>query len=124
MSVRQGILIIDHGSREEAANAMLESIAAMVRERVPDAVVRTAHLEIAEPTIEEGLAACVRAGATDIVAAPYFLVRGRHVRVDVPEQVDAAAAGYPEATVRIAEPLGPHRLLAQLVIERSGLDPD
>jgi sirohydrochlorin ferrochelatase len=116
-----GILIVDHGSRRAAANAALESIAELVRERAgPDVVVRVAHLEIARPTIEEGLRACVEGGARQVLVQPYMLTEGRHATVDVPRLV-AEAAQRLGVAARVTAPLGVHPLLADLVLERCGV---
>ena len=72
----RAILLVDHGSRRPAANALLEDIATKLRERVPDRVVQVAHMELAEPSIADGIAACVAAGAREIVVHPYFLAPG------------------------------------------------
>ena len=37
-----------------------------------------AHMELADPSIAAGFAACVQAGATDVVAFPYMLSPGKH----------------------------------------------
>lgn len=113
------ILIVDHGSRREEANAQLEAIAEMVRALQSETIVRVAHMELAAPSIAEGLAACVEAGATEVVVVPYFLSTGRHVTEDIPRLVDEAARDHPTVRVRVASALGPHRLLAALVLERA-----
>ena len=46
------------------------------------------HLEIVEPDIPAGIAACVAAGATEVVVHPYFLGPGRHTTSDIPEIVE------------------------------------
>lgn len=46
-------------------------------------LVEVAHMELAEPTIEQAVARCVAAGASRVIVAPYFLSRGRHVQVSM-----------------------------------------
>ncbi len=50
-------------------------------------------MEIAEPSIEAGFLACVRRGASEVVAIPCLLSRGRHVTEDIPRLLAEAAAG-------------------------------
>lgn len=64
-------------------------------------LVEVAHMELAEPTIEQAVARCAAAGASRVIVAPYFLSRGRHVQVGV-----ARAGGGRRAQV------GAARLLA------------
>lgn len=112
------ILLVDHGSRRPEANAQLETLAERLRSRLPDRVVETAHMELAPPSVHEGVAACVAAGAEEIVVHPFFLGPGRHTREDIPRLVREAAARHPGLRVRISEPLGLHEKLVDLVLER------
>jgi sirohydrochlorin ferrochelatase len=116
--VTRGILLVDHGSRRAEANAQLEELAARVAARAPDLVVRFAHMELAPPSIAEALAACVAAGADEIVVHPYFLGPGRHTRRDIPRLVEAAASRHPGLRVRVSEPLGLDERIVELVLER------
>jgi sirohydrochlorin ferrochelatase len=116
-----GLLLVDHGSRNPEANAQLLDMAERVRRLRPDDLVASCHLEIVEPSIASGIATLVAAGATRILLLPYFLSAGRHVSVDIPRLATAAASGHPGIDITVAAALGPHDLLARLLIERAGL---
>ena len=116
--MRRAILLVDHGSRRAAANELLEEMAKRVRAREPGTLVFTGHLEIAEPSIPQGIAACVAAGADEIVVHPYFLSPGRHTSSDIPRIVDAAAAEHTGVRISVTEPLGPHDKLVDVILER------
>jgi sirohydrochlorin ferrochelatase len=116
--VKRAILLIDHGSRRDEANALLDAVAEQVRKRTPESIVEVAHLEIKEPNIAEGIDACVRKGATQIVVHPFFLGPGRHTSEDIPEQVGRAASRYPNIQIRISEPLGGHDAIIDVVLDR------
>ena len=119
---RRAILLIDHGSRLDEANRLLDEVAALVRARAGEgALVFAAHMDLAEPTIAQGFARCVSAGATEVVAVPYFLGPGRHATEDVPRLVAEAARAHPGVSFEIGAVLGAHPLLAEIVIERAGL---
>lgn len=115
--MKRAVLIVDHGSRRAEANALLDTLADALRARV-DRVVKTAHLEAAEPSIEKGIDACVAEDAAEITVLPVFLAPGRHTIEDVPAQAAAAAARHPGVAVRVAEPLGSHPLLVEILCER------
>jgi sirohydrochlorin ferrochelatase len=118
-----GLLIIDHGSRKAEANLQLIEVAGLVRALRTDVLVGWGHMEIAAPTIAEGFSTLVDQGATHIVLLPYFLSTGRHVLEDIPRLAAAAAGAHVQAgiTYRVAEALGPHPLLAKLLLQRAGL---
>lgn len=102
---------------------MLESVADLLRALQPAIIVRSAHMELAEPTIAQGFKACVDAGAHDVTVHPYMLSPGRHSTVDIPRMVGDVAAAFPNITYRVTEPLGIHPDIAGVVLERSGFSP-
>ena len=118
----RALLLIDHGSRRAEANDMLACMARLVQHMAgDDVIVRFAHMELAEPSIEAGVAACVEAGAREIIAFPYMLSPGRHATSDIPAMVAQAAARYPAVHVRVTPAFGVHEKLGELILARAGL---
>jgi sirohydrochlorin ferrochelatase len=113
------VLLIAHGSRRPEANDDLAHLADSLRAPGRYAVVETAYLELAEPDVAAGAAACVAGGAARVILVPYFLSAGVHVRDDLEAARRALAARFPGVDFRLAEPLGRHPLLAQIVAERA-----
>jgi sirohydrochlorin ferrochelatase len=113
------LLLIAHGSRRAEANADLDFIADGVRARGGFDFVKTAYLELAEPSIAEAGAACVEAGATEVVMMPYFLSPGMHVSEDLEHARTEFSIRFPKVAFRLAEPLGRHPLLIDIVCERA-----
>lgn len=118
----RAILLIDHGSVRAEANEMLGSVADLLQSMVGDAVpVRYAHMELAEPSIAVGFAACVQAGADEVVAFPYMLSPGKHSTRDIPRLVSEAAAGFPQVRYTVTDAFGVHEKLAEVVALRAGV---
>jgi sirohydrochlorin ferrochelatase len=113
------LLLMAHGSREAEANDDLYYVAAEMRKRGDFANVEAAFLEHAEPSIMVGGARCVEQGARCVVMLPYFLSAGVHVRRDLTAHREALAARFPEVTFRLAEPLGQHPHLLEVVAARA-----
>jgi len=119
----RSILIIDHGSTRAEANHMLSCVANLLQQMVGDGIiVRHAHMELAEPSIPNGFAECVRAGATEVIAFPYMLSPGKHVTRDVPRLVSEAASAFPNIAYRVTDAFGVNEKLAELIAFRAGVD--
>ena len=115
------LLIVDHGSRREEANQMLHGVGDILRRARSDIIVHIAHMELAEPTIRQGIDACVREGASEIIVHPYMLSPGRHATEDIPRMATEAGAAYPDVHIRVTEPLGLHEKLCEVILQRAGL---
>ncbi|MFT5692144.1 MAG: sirohydrochlorin ferrochelatase [Oceanicoccus sp.] len=104
----KSLLIIAHGSRRGSSNQEVIDLAKQLQKSLQDqyAVVTTAFLELAEPSIYAGLNACVKLGATEITVLPYFLAAGRHVIEDVPSEVNRFREETPEITIEILQHIG------------------
>ena len=111
------VLLIAHGSRTAAANADTVALAAALARRYPVAV--AAFLELAEPDIDAGGAECVARGATRVILLPHFLSAGVHVRRDLTAARDRLAERFPTVKFLLAEPLGPHPLLVEVLAQRA-----
>jgi sirohydrochlorin ferrochelatase len=119
----RSILLIDHGSVKPEANHMLACVAGLLQHMVGDGVlVRYAHMELAEPSVADGFAACVRDGATDVVAFPYMLSPGKHSTRDIPRMVAEVAKDFPNVTYRVTEAFGVSAQLCEVIAQRAAVD--
>jgi len=120
----KALIIVDHGSRLESANNMLQYVADLVRQASPkDLIVDFAHMELAEPNIEQTIDKCVELGASEIVVHPYMLSPGRHATKDIPELVFEAAKKHPEVRACVTKPLGLDKKIAEVILDRAGIAP-
>jgi sirohydrochlorin ferrochelatase len=112
------LLIIAHGSRRAASNDEVRLLAEQVRAQPGQAYdhIETAFLELAEPSIPDGLAALAAQGATEIVAFPYFLAAGTHVAQDIPEAIAEFSLAHPAVKVRLAPHLGASAALPAAIL--------
>jgi sirohydrochlorin ferrochelatase len=113
------LLLIAHGSRNPEANADLHYVAEEMRRRGPYSVVEASFLELVEPDILAAGRKCVERGADRVILLPYFLAAGVHARQDLEEFRATLAGKHPGARFLLAEPLGPHELLIDLVALRA-----
>ncbi|MBX9582252.1 MAG: cobalamin biosynthesis protein CbiX [Gemmataceae bacterium] len=116
---RTALLLIAHGSRRPEANADLEHVADVLRGRGRYPVVRVAYLELADPDIAAGGAGCVADGAAEVILLPYFLSPGVHVVEDLTAARADLAGRFPGVRFALAEPLGRHPLLVDVIEDRA-----
>ena len=118
----KAILLIDHGSRRDAANEMMDCMANLVQAMAGrDVVVGDAPKELAAPSIAPGVEQCVEAGATELIVFPYMLSPGKHSTGDIPRLVAEAASPFPALDVRVTSAFGVHEKLAELILGRAGV---
>ena len=115
-----GVIVVDHGSRRAASNQMLLEIVAMFEQHSGYAIVEPAYMELVEPSIGTAFARCVARGARLVVIHPYFLLPGRHWDRDIPALTAQAANAFPDVSFLVTEPLGCHRLMAEIMAQRVG----
>lgn len=109
------ILLIAHGSRNPAANQELFDLADRLRQAGRYRVVEAAFLELAEPDVPGGGERCLAGGVDRVLMVPYFLSAGVHTVRDLSAAREDLAGRFPEVEFRLGPPLGPHRLLDELV---------
>jgi sirohydrochlorin ferrochelatase len=118
----QALVLAAHGSRREASNLEVKSLAQRLKaaERGAFRHIEAGFLEIASPTIPEAIQFCVQAGASTVVVVPYFLSAGRHVSEDVPGIVDRISPQYPGTAIHIAKHIGASDAMTRLILEAAG----
>jgi sirohydrochlorin ferrochelatase len=119
--MRNGIIIVDHGSRRSESNEMLEQAAAAFAQRFSEkyGIVEPAHMEIAEPSIATAYARCVERGAERVVVVPFFLGPGKHWTQDIPRLTADAASQFPQTRYHVSPTLGIDDLILDLLAKRA-----
>ncbi|KAK2968370.1 hypothetical protein RJ640_027982 [Escallonia rubra] len=115
---RDGVIIVDHGSRRKESNLMLNEFVSMFRDKTGYLIVEPAHMELAEPSIRDAFGSCVQQGAIRVIVSPFFLFPGRHWHQDIPSLTAEAAKKHPGVSYIITAPLGLHELLLDVVNDR------
>jgi sirohydrochlorin cobaltochelatase len=101
--LKQGIVLIAHGSRDPEWSRPFERIARILADRLPAVSVGLAYLEHG-PSLDEAVGALVAKGAGSIRIVPVFLGQGGHVKEDLPRLV--AALGRPGVRLMLEKSIG------------------
>ncbi|HID44340.1 MAG TPA: cobalamin biosynthesis protein CbiX [Chromatiaceae bacterium] len=116
----KALLVVAHGSRRMASNDEVIKLCERLQEEKGEEefdVVMAGFLELAQPSIPEGIDECVRLGAEEVVVLPYFLSAGRHVSEDIPAEVEKARAANPHVSIQLAPYLGSAPGVSRLLVE-------
>lgn len=113
----QALLLVAHGSRRESSNEEVRQLAKALGDAEHDfGRVEAAFLELAEPSIPDGIRQALAAGAERVVVVPYFLSAGRHVVTDIPAEVDQVRRESPNADIVIAPYFGSSDEIPRLLL--------
>lgn len=117
----RALLVVAHGSRREQSNNEVRELTARLQQQAAGEYgqIACAFLELAEPSIPEGIEQCIAAGADEVVVLPYFLSAGRHVVKDIPADVAGKQAEHPDVTISIAPYLGASAGIVELMLALS-----
>ena len=117
--MKRALLLIAHGSRRLASNDEIRELAKRlsINKKNNFDLVMPAFLELAEPSIPDGIQACVEQGSSEVVVFPYFLSAGRHVVQDIPTQVKEKQKQFPNINIVITSYLGMIEGVSDLILD-------
>lgn len=116
---RCGVLLIGHGTRNDAGAAEFDLLTQRLRQQVGDRPVEGCFLELRPPTIGDAWGRLHEAGVRHVHVAPLLLFSAGHAKQDIPEAIERQAAETPAVTYDFARPLSRHPLLIELAVERA-----
>lgn len=111
-------LFIGHGSRDVDGNQEFLKFVDEIRRRSPDQHFEACFLELTTPTIPDGFAGCIQQGAERIVVVPVILLAASHVKLEIPEFLDAARRKYPNVQIVYGRNIGLHPQVIDLLTDR------
>lgn len=117
LSASDALVMLAHGSPYEDANDDVRRVAS--RLAADGLRVGVGFMEINRPTIAEAVDRAVARSAGAVVAVPYFMHRGMHVRHDLPDAAARAALEYPGRAILLAGHLGYDARIASIIEERA-----
>lgn len=114
----QAVLYVAHGSRVKAGIDEAIEFIETVKPKINIAIQEICFLELATPSIVEGVEACVAKGATHIAVVPILLLTANHAKQDIPIEINKAKERYPDITFTFGRPFGIHEKLIESLHER------
>ncbi len=99
-------ILLAHGSRDPEWQQPFEMMLESIRQQGQDlAVVELAYMELCQPSLEDSCKELVQQGHHTINIYPVFFAAGRHLRVDVPNQLQKIESEL-NITTHLHPPIG------------------
>ncbi len=115
-NINKSLLIIAHGSKKKVSNIEIHQLAnnIFIKNKTFN-FVQACFLEIADPSISQGIKICVDRNASSITIFPYFLAAGRHVIEDIPQIINYEKLKYPKVSIKMLPYLGSSPVIIDIV---------
>jgi len=104
--LNQAIVLFAHGARDPEWAGPVNRLAALLRSRQPQVLVRPAFLEFMSPGFDQAVDELVAQGASRILVVPIFLAQGGHLKRDLPQLIERAARRHPNSVLCLAAAVG------------------
>lgn len=113
------VLLIGHGSRQSAGNEEILRFAAVWRARHPDWRIEACFIEHAEVLLDMGLDNAA-SGSRQVIAVPLIINAAGHVKMDIPQAIEAARMRHPDVEFICVPPLGMGHEIYDILRQRIG----
>ncbi|CCJ33935.1 MULTISPECIES: sirohydrochlorin chelatase [Caloramator] len=113
----EAILLISHGSRSQDAYKTFLKVSDEFQNFM-NIKVFPAFMEFNEPNIKKAIDEIYKQGIKRIIAIPYFLYTGIHIKEDIPNLLKEVANKYKDLTIEFTSPIEYHPFILEILKER------
>ena len=111
------IIMIAHGSRRESSNNEFISMVKNLQGKMKSShIIKAAFLELKEPSITHVALELIKEGHKEISFYPFFLNSGKHVLVDIPNEIKKLEENYKNIKFEILSHFGSSNNIEDIVI--------
>jgi sirohydrochlorin ferrochelatase len=114
----QAVLYVGHGSRVHQGSEEARQFIKKSMSRVSIPIQEVCFLELARPTISEGVRRCVERTATRIAVVPVLLFAASHAKRDIPLELERAQRQHPHVVLDYGRPFGVDERIIDILAER------
>lgn len=102
------VILLAHGSRnhEEITKAMNDLLARVSFFLPPNITLFSSFLQFNSPDLEETLRLCSSRNVSRVFILPFFLITGRHLAEDIPQEVERLKRGFPHLDITLCKSIG------------------
>lgn len=114
----KAILVMVHGSRVKATADELNTMIDKLNQQANESTrYFPCYMEIQSPSLAEALPSVAEQGYQEIDLLPLFVLEGRHVREDIPEQFQEAQKQYPNVKLTLQKHIGAQDVFLEAILK-------
>lgn len=114
----QAVLYVSHGTRDEEGKLEVAEFMNKSMPNIDVPIQEYCFLELANPSIEDGILRLKERGATKIAVIPLLLFLAGHAKRDIPKQIEEMRKKFPNLSFSIGRPFGVHDLMVDILVDR------
>jgi sirohydrochlorin ferrochelatase len=114
----KALIFLAHGSKVIETHETLTKYLEALEARAPYDVIEGAYLQIMKPDLHDVIERLVEKGAMEIDIFPFFLFKGNHLLMDIPEEMAKAQQNHPGLNIKLLDCIGFDDLLVELILKR------
>lgn len=116
--MKKGFLIVAHGSRKSDANHHVVGLVDRLSNYFQTEMFEPAFMRLASPTLEDSIRTLASKNIDQLIAYPYFLVKGVHFTKDIPKLIeDVVNKLERKISFKVMDPIGHHPKIIDLIQE-------
>ncbi len=112
--MRETILLIGHGSRDEDGNLEVADFADHWRNQRPDERIEVCFIEFADTLLDAGFEKAAE-NSDRVIALPLILNAAGHVKMEIPVHLEKARKKFPHVTFSMARHIGCEEAILKLL---------
>lgn len=109
------LVLMAHGSRNQAWRDSLQQIVNTLESQEPELAVRLAFMQFSGPTLADVVHRGREEGTREFWVLPLFMATPGHVDKDVRPTVEALEREYQDSSFHLLTPVGEHPLFHELI---------
>ena len=108
------VLLVGHGSRNQAGNDEIQQFQQQWQAQHPDWRIELCYIELAEVLLDDGLSRAAQ-GAERVIVVPLIISAAGHVKMEIPDHIEAAREKFPGVEFIYAPHLGSNETLLAIL---------
>lgn len=115
---KQAVIILGHGSKSSQAIDDFNYVVDLLKQKMDNEFVFGAHMEMAQPSLEDVVKNLDGRDVGKVIILPYFLFNGNHIKEDIPEKIEALKNLYLTMSFEFGTPIGKEPLMADIMLKK------